>query len=109
MVDSPRFADLRRPRGLWVVLAVLAVLADDLVYLRGGQEEIWQKMLQLPFAPNPMQVLEWMLGQGGETPCSPTAGGRSRAFRRRGSGFGPWPSGRPACGRRLAATPVTKT
>jgi hypothetical protein len=38
--------------------------ADDIVYLRGGQEEMWQKMLQLQFATDPRGVLEWMLAQG---------------------------------------------
>ena len=37
---------------------------DDLVYLRGAQEEMWQKLLQLQFAPNPGEVLRWMLDQG---------------------------------------------
>ncbi len=46
------------------VLAIRGVIAEDVVYLRGGQEEMWQKLLQLQFAPNPAQVLQWMLGQG---------------------------------------------
>lgn len=40
------------------------VKPEDIVYLRGTQEEMWQKLLQLQFAPNPKQVLEWMLSQG---------------------------------------------
>jgi len=36
----------------------------DIVFLRGAQEEMWQKLLQLQFAPNPIQVLNWMVGQG---------------------------------------------
>ncbi len=36
----------------------------DIVYLRGAQEEMWQKLLQLQFAAAPREVLEWMLGQG---------------------------------------------
>jgi serine/threonine protein phosphatase 1 len=36
----------------------------DIVYLRGAQEEMWQKLLQLQFAPNPLEVLEWMLAKG---------------------------------------------
>ena len=32
--------------------------------LRGSQEEMWQKLLQLQFATDPTAVLEWMLGQG---------------------------------------------
>lgn len=37
---------------------------DDIVYLRGIQEEMWQKLLQLQFAPNPADVLHWMLEHG---------------------------------------------
>jgi serine/threonine protein phosphatase 1 len=40
--------------------------AGDIVYLRGSQEEIWHKLLQMQFAPNPSEVLEWMLRQGVE-------------------------------------------
>jgi len=36
----------------------------DIVYLRGAQEEMWHKLLQLQFAPNPLDVLDWMLGKG---------------------------------------------
>jgi serine/threonine protein phosphatase 1 len=38
--------------------------ACDVVYLRGAQEEMWQKLLQLQFAPNPSEVLRWMAGAG---------------------------------------------
>jgi len=38
--------------------------AADLVYLRGSQEEMWQKLLELQFAPNPGEVLGWMLDHG---------------------------------------------
>jgi hypothetical protein len=46
------------------LLALPGLDADDIVYLRGAQEEMWQKLLQLQFAPNPADVLEWMLNQG---------------------------------------------
>ena len=46
------------------ILARPRMFASDLVYLRGGQEEMWQKLLQLHFAVNPREVLDWMLGQG---------------------------------------------
>ncbi|TWB45412.1 metallophosphoesterase family protein [Nitrospirillum pindoramense] len=46
------------------VLSVRGVIVSDLVYLRGGQEEMWQKLLQLQFAPNPIEVLQWMMSQG---------------------------------------------
>jgi serine/threonine protein phosphatase 1 len=36
----------------------------DLAFLRGQQEEMWHKLLQLQFAPNPREVLSWMLQQG---------------------------------------------
>lgn len=38
--------------------------ACDIAYLRGGQEEMWQKLLQLQFATDPQAVLQWMLDQG---------------------------------------------
>jgi len=33
-------------------------------FLRGTQEEMWQKLLQLQFAPNPGEVLRWMVAAG---------------------------------------------
>ncbi len=47
---------LARPRGF----------ACDVVFLRGAQEEMWQKLLQLQFAPNPGEVLAWMVREGVE-------------------------------------------
>ncbi|MEI8395058.1 MAG: hypothetical protein WCF85_10010 [Rhodospirillaceae bacterium] len=46
------------------LLAVPGVLPSDIVYLRGGQEEMWQKLLQLQLAPNPREIMDWMLSQG---------------------------------------------
>ena len=46
------------------VLAIPGTECEDVVFLRGAQEEMWQKLLQLQFAPNPVQVLKWMVGQG---------------------------------------------
>ncbi|HYM32641.1 MAG TPA: hypothetical protein VEU47_15150 [Candidatus Cybelea sp.] len=37
---------------------------EDIVYLRGAQEEMWRKLLQLQFAPSPRQVFDWMIQQG---------------------------------------------
>jgi hypothetical protein len=48
------------------LIAMPGMLASDVVYLRGAQEEMWQKLLQLQFAPNPAEVLRWMLLQGAE-------------------------------------------
>ncbi len=36
------------------------VPSDDVVFLRGVQEELFTKLQQLQFAPNPPQVVEWM-------------------------------------------------
>ncbi len=36
----------------------------DIAFLRGTQEEMWQKLLELQFAPNPREVLPWMLEHG---------------------------------------------
>lgn len=47
-----------------MVLSIQGVKPSDFVYLRGRQEEIWQKLLQLQFAPDPTNVLLWMLGNG---------------------------------------------
>ena len=41
-----------------------ALEAGDLVYLRGAQEEMWSKLLQLQFATNPGEILEWLLDHG---------------------------------------------
>ena len=46
------------------ILALPGVIVGDIVYLRGAQEEMWQKLLQLQFAPNPGDVLHWMASQG---------------------------------------------
>jgi serine/threonine protein phosphatase 1 len=46
------------------VLARRNVFTIDIAYLRGQQEVMWQKLLQLQFAPNPKEVLPWMLQQG---------------------------------------------
>ena len=40
------------------------MFASDVVYLRGSQEEMWQKLLQLQFAPNPREVFAWMMDHG---------------------------------------------
>ena len=37
---------------------------EDVVYLRGTQEEMWHKLLQIQFATAPGEVMTWMLEQG---------------------------------------------
>ncbi len=46
------------------ILALPGMMADDIIYLRGAQEEILQKLLQIQFAPNPRDVYAWMVKQG---------------------------------------------
>ena len=47
-----------------LVLSRPNALVFDVALLRGAQEEMWQKLLQLQFAVNPREVLDWMLQQG---------------------------------------------
>ncbi len=46
------------------LLARPGMMACDIVYLRGAQEEMWSKLLQIHLAFNPTEVLDWMLGRG---------------------------------------------
>ncbi len=48
----------------------------DFVMLRGGQEEIWQKLQQIHLAMDPSAVLEWMLREG-VAPTIAAYGGRA--------------------------------
>ena len=38
--------------------------AGDLVFLRGSQEEMWHRVLQLQFAVDPVEVMSWMGERG---------------------------------------------
>jgi len=58
----------------------------DIVYLRGVQEEMWQKLLQLQFAAEPRKVLEWMLQQGVEATLTAYGGRAELARARAGEG-----------------------
>lgn len=75
-----------------LILARPLMFAYDIVYLRGGQEEMWQKMLQLQFAVNPRQVFDWMLGQGVEATIRAYGGDPARG--RLAMGGGPVAIGR---------------
>ncbi len=46
------------------LLAAPGMIPSDFVYLRGAQEEIWSKLLQIQYAPNPAEILRWMLERG---------------------------------------------
>ena len=47
-----------------MALAMPGMLANDILYLRGRQELILEKLFQLHFAPDAANVLLWMLGNG---------------------------------------------
>jgi serine/threonine protein phosphatase 1 len=53
------------------IMARRGGFACDVVFLRGAQEQMWHKLLELQFAPNPGEVLQWMVGEGVEaTVCA---------------------------------------
>ena len=54
--------------------------ACDVAFLRGAQEEMWQKLLQLQFAPNPGEVLQWMVGAGMEATVRAYGGDLRQGF-----------------------------
>jgi len=45
-------------------LAQQNAFVHDVAILRGAQEEMWQKLLQLQFSLDPGEVLEWLIAQG---------------------------------------------
>lgn len=47
-----------------LVLSLPGVRPSDFIYLRGTQEEMMHKLMQLPFAPNATDCFLWMLGNG---------------------------------------------
>ncbi len=67
------------------VMAGQHSFACDLAYLRGSQEEMWQKLLQIQFATDPPATLAWMLEQG-IGPTLETYGSSVEDARRHASG-----------------------
>lgn len=47
-----------------MLLSISGVKPSDIVYLRGQQEEMLQRVFQLQFASSPWSVYEWMLDKG---------------------------------------------
>ena len=37
---------------------------NDIVFLRGAQEEMFSKLLQLQIAPNPIEIVDWIFSHG---------------------------------------------
>ncbi len=64
------------------VLASPGAMKCDVVYLRGSQEEMWQKLLQLHLAINPSQVLEWILERGARATLEAYGGDEAMALSR---------------------------
>jgi serine/threonine protein phosphatase 1 len=62
------------------VLARRRGYACDVVYLRGAQEEMWHKLLQLQFAGNPGEVLAWMVREGVEATVNAYGGELRHGF-----------------------------
>ena len=54
--------------------------ACDVVFLRGTQEEMWQKLLQLQFSPSPGELLQWMVRAGMETTVRAYGGDLRQGF-----------------------------
>jgi hypothetical protein len=54
--------------------------ACDVVFLRGTQEETWQKLLQLQFSPNPGELLDWLARAGLETAVRAYGGNLRQGF-----------------------------
>ncbi len=57
---------------------------EDIVYLRGAQEEMWRKLLELQFAPAPADILAWLLAHGADATLAAYGGNPERgraAFR----------------------------
>ncbi len=46
------------------LMAKFKLKTNDIVFLRGAQEEMFSKLLQLHIAPNPIEILNWMFSHG---------------------------------------------
>ena len=48
----------------FLLMAKFCLKNEDVVYLRGAQEEMFSKLLQLQIAPNPMEIINWIFSHG---------------------------------------------
>jgi serine/threonine protein phosphatase 1 len=62
------------------LLARPGIFTCDVVHLRGAQEEMWSKLLQLQFAPNPGEVLGWLLDHGAAATLAAYGGDAKQGF-----------------------------
>ena len=61
-------------------ISLPGMLAEDIVYLRGAQEEMWQKLLQIQFAPDPGAVFAWVMRHGLEPTLKAYGGNAKEGF-----------------------------
>lgn len=59
---------------------------DDFVLLRGAQEEMWHKLLQLQFSNRPAEVLAWMVDRGVGATLEAYNGSAAEGFARAAEG-----------------------
>ncbi len=48
----------------FTLMAKFKLKPESIVFLRGAQEEMFSKLLQLQLAPNPSEIIEWMFDHG---------------------------------------------
>ena len=48
----------------WFLSIPPLTTCDDIIFLRGRQEEMWQKLRQLHFARKPIDILDWVCNHG---------------------------------------------
>ena len=46
------------------LMAKFTLKPESIIFLRGAQEEMFSKLLQLQLAPNPSEIIEWMFDHG---------------------------------------------
>ena len=48
----------------FLLMAKFCLKNEDIVFLRGAQEEMFSKLLQLQIAPNPIEIINWIFSHG---------------------------------------------
>ena len=46
------------------LMAKFKLKHEDIIFLRGAQEEMFSKLLQLQIAPNPIEIIDWIFSHG---------------------------------------------
>jgi len=47
-----------------ILMSKFKLKNDEIIFLRGAQEEMFSKILQLQIAPNPVEIINWMFEHG---------------------------------------------